>query len=178
MGRYTAGLVKRYTPSERSTGSNRPLPSLSRSATSWATPCLAIWSSVEATAAAGSHLWRSPLGRRGSGAVLADTLIRASADQNGAYSSDQLAPGKYIVMATESRRLQCRLYRQTLGGAGQGPSDGACAERKRQLHVSANDSELKSLFGILRLQLFQCILRSSVCLLRVRRLCFPRRSTQ
>jgi hypothetical protein len=35
-------------------------------------------------------------------ALLADSLIRASTDQNGNYTSDRLAPGKYIVMATDS----------------------------------------------------------------------------
>jgi hypothetical protein len=39
----------------------------------------------------------------GSPALLADSLIRSSTDQNGAYTSGKLAPGKYIVIATESR---------------------------------------------------------------------------
>jgi hypothetical protein len=38
----------------------------------------------------------------GSPALLADSMIRASTDQNGGYTSDRLAPGKYIVMATDS----------------------------------------------------------------------------
>jgi hypothetical protein len=36
-------------------------------------------------------------------ALLADSLIRASSDQNGAYASGRLAPGKYTVIATDSR---------------------------------------------------------------------------
>jgi hypothetical protein len=35
-------------------------------------------------------------------ALLADSLIRASSDQNGNYTSDRLAPGKYILIATDS----------------------------------------------------------------------------
>jgi hypothetical protein len=35
-------------------------------------------------------------------ALLADSLIRASTDQNGNYTSDRLAPGKYIVIATDA----------------------------------------------------------------------------
>jgi hypothetical protein len=35
-------------------------------------------------------------------ALLADSLIRASTDQNGNYTSARLAPGKYIVIATEA----------------------------------------------------------------------------
>jgi hypothetical protein len=38
----------------------------------------------------------------GSPALLADSMIRTSTDQNGAYTSDRLAPGKYIVIATDS----------------------------------------------------------------------------
>ena len=35
-------------------------------------------------------------------ALLADSLTRASTDQNGAYTSGRLAPGKYTVIATDS----------------------------------------------------------------------------
>jgi hypothetical protein len=38
----------------------------------------------------------------GSPALLADSMIRTSTDQNGTYTSDRLAPGKYIVIATDS----------------------------------------------------------------------------
>ena len=38
----------------------------------------------------------------GSPPLLADSLIRASTDQNGAYTSARLAPGKYTVIATDS----------------------------------------------------------------------------
>jgi hypothetical protein len=38
----------------------------------------------------------------GSPALLADSLVRASTDQNGAYTSGRLAPGKYTVIATDS----------------------------------------------------------------------------
>jgi hypothetical protein len=36
----------------------------------------------------------------GSPALLADSLMRSSTDQNGAYTSGRLAPGKYTVIAT------------------------------------------------------------------------------
>jgi hypothetical protein len=35
-------------------------------------------------------------------ALLADSVIRASSDQKGTYTSGRLAPGKYIVIATDS----------------------------------------------------------------------------
>ena len=38
----------------------------------------------------------------GSPALLADSIIRTTTDQNGAYTSDRLAPGKYVVIATDS----------------------------------------------------------------------------
>ncbi len=38
----------------------------------------------------------------GSPALLADSMIRTTTDQNGTYTSDRLAPGKYIVIATDS----------------------------------------------------------------------------